>query len=176
MRRSSHCIHTACTQEIRSYFRFLSEKCTVVCIFASEIHLPIDFSSHFFRSIVFLFLSLSLSLYLDLVLWFMLSLSMQTKIKWNNLVFLMLICYLAADGLIHHANMSALAYIHKFTIYYSAILCASLSLSRSRFFTNSHVVWYRLLARAVQPISAHVIKWFMHSFNAELLLRAEATV
>lgn len=39
-------------------------------------------------------------------------LSMQTKIKWNNLVFLMLICYLAVDGLIHHANMNALPYIY----------------------------------------------------------------
>lgn len=44
------------------------------------------------------------------------ALSMQTKIKWNNLVFLMFICYLAADGLIHHANMNALPYIHKFLL------------------------------------------------------------
>lgn len=84
------------------------------------------------------------------------TLSMKAKIKWNNLVFLMLICYLVAGGLIYHSNTNAVPYIHKFLL--RNIKC---------------IIRYRLLAHCA-AISAHVIKWFMHSFNVEHSRRAGA--
>lgn len=128
----------------RSHFYFKRKICCCLLFLWAHIlnvpHRQWIFRSH--QSLLF-FLHLRLS-----------ALSVQTKIKWNNLVFLMLICYLVADGLIHHANTNALPYIHKFLL--RNIKC---------------IIWYRLLAHCA-AISAHVIKWFMHSFNVELSRRA----
>lgn len=129
-------------------FYFKSENCVV------ELYTVHFYTTHPIRfSLVFVvLLTRTLSSLIPIVI-AMRPLSMQTKIKWNNLVFLMLICYLAADGLIHHANTNALAHIHKLlsTPWYNVY----------RAFDIDAVGETR-----AQPssISAHVIKWFMHSF------------
>lgn len=141
--------HTKKTSEIWSAILFSKARIVllncILCIFAQLIRFDSVLCSSYL-------LTRTLSSLISIVI-AMRPLSMQTKIKWNNLVFLMLICYLAADGLIHHANTNALAHIHKLlsTPWYNVYRAFDID---------------AVGEKRAQPssISAHVIKWFMHSF------------